>query len=96
MIATLRVDASAIVGQNRIVEAVTKEYLPLLEKLSNERVENIINQLLIELRRLIFSYNVTTVIADGTRKTIRTLRYRGDVKSFTAAFWTRELYFTHC
>lgn len=96
MITTLHVDASAVAGQTRVVEAVSRRYAPLVEKIPCERVEVIVGKLIVELRALIFSYNVTTVIADGTRKTVRTFRYRGDIKDFTTAFWTRELYFTHC
>ncbi|EMJ9261472.1 hypothetical protein RRQ98_004522 [Klebsiella pneumoniae] len=93
MMTTLRVDASAVAGQTRIVEAITRRYLPLFEKVPRERIEEIISNLVIELRGLIFSYKVTTVTADGSRETVRALRYRGDIKDFTTAFWARELNF---
>lgn len=90
---TLRIDASAVAGQTRIVEAITRQHLPLFEKVPRERIEEIISNLVIELRGLLFSYKVTTVIADGSRKTVRAFRYRGDIKDFTTAFWARELNF---
>lgn len=92
-ITTLRVDASAVAGQTRIVEAITRRYLPLFEKVPRERIEEIISNLVIELRGLLFSYKVTTVIADGSRETVRALRYRGNIKDFAATFWARELNF---
>lgn len=90
---TLRVDASAVAGQTRVVEAITRQHLPLFEKVPRERIEEIISNLVIELRGLIFSYKVTTVIADGSRETVRALRYRGNIKDFATAFWARELNF---
>lgn len=95
MITTLHVDASAVAGQTRVVEAVSKRYAPLIEKIPRERVEVIVSNLIVELRALIFSYNVTTTAADGTSKTVRTLRYRGDIKDFTTTFLARELHLVH-
>ncbi|MGS3400409.1 hypothetical protein ACB270_06685 [Citrobacter amalonaticus] len=93
MMTALRVDASAVAGQTRIVEAITRQHLPLFGEVPRERIEEIISNLVIELRGLIFSYKVTTVIADGSRETVRTLRYRGNIKDFATAFWARELNF---
>ena len=92
---TLRVDYSALKGQTCLVKAVTERNIQLLENVPCERIENIIGKLIVELRALIFSYNVTTVASDGSRKTVRTFRYRGAIEEFTAAFWARELNFVH-
>lgn len=93
MMTALRVDASAVAGQTRIVEAITRQHLPLFGEVPRERIKEIISNLVIELRGLIFSYMVTTVIADGSRETVRALRYRGNIKDFATAFWARELNF---
>nr|WP_176690516.1 hypothetical protein [Enterobacter kobei] len=92
---TLHVDCSALKGQTCLVKAVNERNIQLLENVYCERIENIIGKLIIELRRLVFSYNVTTVATDGTRKTVRTFRYRGAIEEFTTAFWARELNFVH-
>lgn len=92
---TLRVDYSALKGQTCLVKAVTERNIQLLENVPCERIENIIGKLIVELRALIFSYNVTTVAADGSRKTVRTFRYRGAIEDFATAFWARELNFVH-
>ncbi|MGT5271260.1 hypothetical protein ACRWE6_25945, partial [Escherichia coli] len=52
----LYIDISAIAGQVRIIRAVTKRYVPLLQKGSGDYTEDIVNDFLIELRGLIFSY----------------------------------------
>ncbi|EHK5490070.1 hypothetical protein IU866_005111, partial [Escherichia coli] len=57
----LYIDISAIAGQVRVIRAVTKRYAPLLQKVSGECTEDIVNDFVIELRGLIFSYKVTTI-----------------------------------
>ncbi|EHC2277650.1 hypothetical protein JTU09_004991, partial [Escherichia coli] len=54
----LYIDISAIAGQVRIIRAVTKRYAPLLQKVSGECTEDIVNDFVIKLRGLIFSYKV--------------------------------------
>lgn len=78
----LYIDISAIAGQVRIIRAVTKRYAPLLQKVSGECTEDIVNDFVIKLRGLIFSYKVTTIFADGSRETVRALRFKGCVKDF--------------
>ncbi|EHA9133314.1 hypothetical protein E9A21_005066, partial [Escherichia coli] len=51
----LYIDISAIAGQVRVIRAVTKRYAPLLQKVSGECTEDIVNDFVIELRGLIFS-----------------------------------------
>lgn len=92
---TLHVDCSALKGQTCVIKAVTERNIQLLENVSCERIENIIGKLIIELRRLVFCYNVTTVSTDGSRKTVRTFRYLGAIEEFATAFWARELNFVH-
>ena len=92
---TLHVDCSALKAQTQVVEAVSKRYLPLIEKVPGEIVEVIIGKLIIELRALVFSYNVTTISTDSSRKTVRTFRYRGAIEEFATAFWARDLNFVH-
>ncbi|RAL75284.1 hypothetical protein CSC35_3840 [Enterobacter hormaechei] len=82
-------------AQTQVVEAVSKRYLPLIEKVPGEIVEVIIGKLIIELRALVFSYNVTTISTDSSRKTVRAFRYRGAIEEFATAFWARELNFVH-
>ncbi len=87
----LYIDISAIAGQVRIIRAVTKRYAPLLQKVSGECTEDIVNDFVIKLRGLIFSYKVTTIFADGSRETVRALRFKGCVKDFATTFWARKL-----
>ncbi|ALL93180.1 hypothetical protein RPU84_005094 [Escherichia coli] len=87
----LYIDISAIAGQVRIIRAVTKRYAPLLQKVSGECTEDIVNDFVIKLRGLIFSYKVTTIFADGSRETVRAMRFKGCVKDFAATFWARKL-----
>ncbi len=60
----LYIDISAIAGQVRVIRAVTKRYASLFQKVSGECTEDIVNDFVIELRGLIFSYKVTTIFAD--------------------------------
>ena len=87
----LYIDISAIAGQVRIIRAVTKRYAPLLQKVSGECTEDIVNDFVIKLRGLIFSYKVTTIFADGSRETVRALRFKGCVKDFATTFWQENL-----
>lgn len=95
MMTTLCVDTSAVAGQTRVVKAVCEQYVPLKPMLPRGQFEAIVGSLIVELRALLFRYNVTTIAADGTSKTVVTLRYRGNIKDFTAAFWARELHYIH-
>jgi hypothetical protein len=63
---TLR-DYSALKGQTCLLKRSLR-VIQLLENVPCERIENIIGKLIIELRALIFSYNVTTIAADGSAK----------------------------
>ncbi|ENI5053834.1 hypothetical protein ABX163_004695, partial [Escherichia coli] len=83
----LYIDISAMAGQVRVIRAVTKRYAPLLQKVSGECTEDIVNDFVIELRGLIFSYKVTTIFADGSRETVRALRLKGCVKDLATTFW---------
>lgn len=87
----LYIDISAIAGQVRVISAVTKRYAPLLQKVSGECTEDIVNDFVIKLRGLIFSYKVTTIFADGSRETVRALRLKGCVKDLATTFWARKL-----
>lgn len=87
----LYIDISAIAGQVRVIRAVTKRYASLFQKVSGECTEDIVNDFVIELRGLIFSYKVTTIFADGSRETVRALRLKGCVKDFATTFWARKL-----
>ncbi len=91
----LYIDISAITGQVRVIRAVTKRYAPLLQKVSGECTEDTVNDFVIELRGLIFSYKVTTIFADGSRETVRALRLKGCVKDFATTFWARKLNCIH-
>lgn len=92
---TLCIDVSAIAGQMRIIREVTKRYAPLLQKISGECAEDIVNDFVIKLRGLIFSYRVTTIFADGSCETVRALRFKGCVKGFATTFWARKLNCVH-
>lgn len=87
----LYIDISAIAGQVRMIRAVTKRHALLLQKISGKCAEDIINDFVIELRGLIFSYKVTTIFADGSCETVRALRFKGCVKDFATTFWARKL-----
>ena len=91
----LYIDISAIAGQVRMIRAVTKQYAPLLQEISGEVIKDIIDDLIIELRGLVFSYKVTTIFADGSCETIRVLRLKGCVKDFATTFWARKLNCIH-
>jgi len=95
MITTLQIDATAIAGQTRVAEAVIRRHLPLFEQIPQERVRRIIDGLFVELKGLIISYNVTTILADGASKTVRTIRYRGCIEDFTTAFCAKEFNLSH-
>lgn len=88
---TLQVDASALVAQTKVIAEVIKRFEPLLKELPDEIIKNF----LVALKGFIFSYNVTTVGADGSRKTVRVLRYRSGIEDFTTAFWAREINVLH-
>lgn len=47
----LYIDISAIAGQVRIIRAVTKRYAPLLQKVSGECTEDIVNDFVIKTAR---------------------------------------------
>lgn len=88
---TLQIDTSVIISQTKIAAVVISQFIPLLKKLPYDRVETILNKFLIELNHIVFGYNVVTIGTDGTRKVVRTLRYRGAIEDFTATFWTNEV-----
>lgn len=88
---TLCINISAIAGQMKIIKAVTKQYVPLLQEISGEVIKDIIDDLIIELRGLVFSYKVTTIFADGSCETVRAMRFKGCVKDFATTFWARKL-----
>lgn len=92
---TLQVDISAMAAQMQIAAEIMKEYEPLLSKLTEQRVNQIISDFVVAMNNIVIGYYVTTIFADGARKTIRAIRYRGDIKSFTAAFWAREVCVLH-
>ena len=92
---TLEIDTSIMVAQTKIIAEVLESFEPLLAKASQEIVENIISNFVVKLKDILFGYYVATLLADGTSKTVRVIRYRGDIKSFTTAFWTREIHLLH-
>lgn len=92
---TLCIDISAIAGQMKIIRTVTNRNKPLLQEIPGKYIKDIINDLVIELRGLIFSYKVTTIFADGSSKTIRALRFKGCIEEFASTFWARKLNCIH-
>lgn len=92
---TLKVDVSAMVAQMKIASEVMNEFEPLLSELTEQRAKQSISDFIVALNNLVVGYYVTTFFTDGTRKTIRCLRYRGNIKNFTTAFWTKEVCILH-
>lgn len=88
---TLELDLSAMVSQTKLIADVLQGFEPLLSGLSKQRIKDLLSKFIVELKTILVGDLVTTVIADGTGKAVRTLRYSRDVKEFTTAFWTREL-----
>lgn len=91
----LVIDTSIIVAQTKVIADVMNGFEPLLAELPKQRVKELVSKFIIELKAIIVGDQVTTFIADGTGKAVRTLSYSGDIKAFTTAFWTRELNVLH-
>lgn len=95
IVMALQVDTSALVAQTRVIAGIIKRFAPSLEELPDEITKNLVNKFLVALKGVVISYNVTTIGTDGSRKTVRVLRYRSGIEDFTTAFWASEINVIH-
>lgn len=94
--ATLAINTSVLIEQNEAVSEVIKALMPrLLEHFTEQVVSEILYSFILKLKNLIIGHSVTTVAADGSRKIIRTLRYRGNIKLFATTFLTNKINCNH-